>query len=145
MGIAIFLFKRTRALNNRYSWTKPVPQLPTNDQYLNNTDTRAFTQDPYHDLSRKSPTMDEAEFVMRPLPVPTHGSFTTRGNFELDDDSPGRWTSRSPAPSHAPSNSHLFYGPSSSQGHGDIVAVSRGTTFTPSKLEPVRRATNPGY
>jgi hypothetical protein len=87
--------------------------------------------------------MGEAEFVMRPLPVPAHGSFTTRGDFEREDDSPGRWTSKSPAPSQAPSNSHLFYGASSSQGHGDIVSVSRGATFT-SKLEPVRRGTNPG-
>ncbi|KIM39313.1 hypothetical protein M413DRAFT_197132 [Hebeloma cylindrosporum] len=143
MGIAVFLAKRTRALNRRYSWTKPVPQLSANDQYLNNTDTRAFTQDS-HDPSRRSLTMGEPEFVMRPLPVPAHGSFTTRGDFEHEDDSP-RWTSKSPAPSHAPSNSHLLYGPSSSHGHGDVVSVSRGATFTSSRLEPVRKGTNPGY
>ena len=143
IGIAVFLAKRTRALNKRYSWSKPVPQLSTNDQYLNNTGTRALTQDSY-DPSRRSPTMGETAFVMRPLPVPAHGSFTTRGDFEHEDDFAGRWTSKSPAPSHAPSNSHLFYGASSSQGHGDIVSVSRGPTFTSAKLEPVRRGTNPG-
>ncbi|KAF8963186.1 hypothetical protein BDZ97DRAFT_1662030 [Flammula alnicola] len=131
LGIAIFLGRRIRRVNKRYSWSKTIPPLPVNEP--DTFDTRGYTQDSSH--SPVSPQGAEDIVPMHPLPSVAHGSFTTH-DFEHDDrasDTTKGWAS--PVPSHT----HLLHnGPPSSQGHGDpIPFISRNKTFAP-KLEPMR-------
>ncbi|KAF8151042.1 hypothetical protein B0H34DRAFT_678749 [Crassisporium funariophilum] len=133
--IAYFLFKRNRALNRRYSWSAPVPQLPV--EPTSTFGDRLFSQDSSHSPPN-SPRMGEVVLPMRPLPSFPAASSSHR---EIDrenfvEDNYRTWSS--PVPSQS-----MLLNPGASSSHGhESPSVSRSTTYT-SKFEPVRRPTLP--
>lgn len=135
--ICLSLGRRRRQMKASYGWSKPVPPIRrTSSMYSQHATTRntaggVGTQQGFSSPAHSPKMEDEDEvFAMNRLPSVPHGSFTTH-----DDDAATTRGWGSPTLS----NKNLLPHGSSYGQLDNVQPLSRNTTTSTTRLEPVRQ------